>query len=43
MRVTHGGEEHEAAIERILNAAHSAGKKAAIFCMFRKSELHLRL
>ncbi|CAG8289239.1 unnamed protein product [Penicillium salamii] len=32
MRVTHGGEEHEAAIERILNAAHSAGKKAAIFC-----------
>jgi 4-hydroxy-2-oxoheptanedioate aldolase len=33
MRVTRGGEEHEAAIQRVLNAARSAGKKAAIFCM----------
>ncbi|KAJ5602402.1 hypothetical protein N7537_005358, partial [Penicillium hordei] len=32
MRVTRGGEEHEAAIQRVLNAARSAGKKAAIFC-----------
>ncbi|KAJ5181297.1 Pyruvate/Phosphoenolpyruvate kinase [Penicillium cf. griseofulvum] len=32
MRVTRGGEEHEAAIQRVLNAAKSAGKKAAIFC-----------
>jgi 4-hydroxy-2-oxoheptanedioate aldolase len=33
MNVTRGGEEHEAAIKRILSAAHNAGKKAAIFCM----------
>jgi 4-hydroxy-2-oxoheptanedioate aldolase len=26
------GPEHEAAIQRILKAAHGAGKKAAIFC-----------
>ncbi|KAF2484877.1 2,4-dihydroxyhept-2-ene-1,7-dioic acid aldolase [Neohortaea acidophila] len=26
------GQEHEAAIQRILNAAHAAGKKCAIFC-----------
>lgn len=26
------GPEHEAAIQRILKAAHSAGKTAAIFC-----------
>lgn len=32
MNVTRGGEEHEAAIQRILKAAHGAGKKAAIFC-----------
>ncbi|CAG8249888.1 unnamed protein product [Penicillium olsonii] len=32
MRVTHGGQEHEAAIQRILDAARAAGKKAAIFC-----------
>ena len=32
MRVTRGGEEHEAAIQRILKATHAAGKKAAIFC-----------
>lgn len=31
--VTRGGEEHEAAIQRILTAAHAAGKTAAIFCM----------
>ncbi|KAL4986301.1 Pyruvate/Phosphoenolpyruvate kinase-like domain-containing protein [Aspergillus falconensis] len=30
--VQRGGEEHEAAIQRILKAAKSAGKKAAIFC-----------
>ncbi|KAL2846916.1 Pyruvate/Phosphoenolpyruvate kinase-like domain-containing protein [Aspergillus pseudoustus] len=30
--VERGGQEHEAAIERILKAAKSAGKKAAIFC-----------
>lgn len=32
MGVTRGGEEHEAAIKRVLAAAHAAGKKAAIFC-----------
>lgn len=32
MRVTRGGEEHEAAILRVLKAAKTAGKKAAIFC-----------
>ncbi|KAL2819838.1 Pyruvate/Phosphoenolpyruvate kinase-like domain-containing protein [Aspergillus cavernicola] len=32
MGVQRGGEEHEAAIQRILKAAKSAGKKAAIFC-----------
>ncbi|CRG86524.1 2,4-dihydroxyhept-2-ene-1,7-dioic acid aldolase [Talaromyces islandicus] len=30
--VTRGGEEHEAAIQRILKAAQSASKTAAIFC-----------
>ncbi|KAL4780647.1 Pyruvate/Phosphoenolpyruvate kinase-like domain-containing protein [Aspergillus varians] len=30
--VQRAGEEHEAAIQRILKAAKSAGKKAAIFC-----------
>lgn len=34
MGVARGGEEHEAAIQRVLTAAHTAGKKAAIFCMF---------
>lgn len=32
MGVTRCGEEHEAAIQRILKAAHAANKKAAIFC-----------
>ena len=32
MGVERGGQEHEAAIERILKATKSAGKKAAIFC-----------
>jgi len=32
MGVTRGGGEHEAAIQRILKAAKSAGKTAAIFC-----------
>lgn len=32
MGVTRGGAEHEAAIQRILAAAHANGKKAAIFC-----------
>ncbi|OKL62250.1 hypothetical protein UA08_02209 [Talaromyces atroroseus] len=32
MGVSRGGEEHEAAIKRILGAAHTCGKKAAIFC-----------
>jgi 4-hydroxy-2-oxoheptanedioate aldolase len=32
MGVTRGGDEHEAAIQRVLKAARSAGKKAAIFC-----------
>ncbi|KAE8153356.1 Pyruvate/Phosphoenolpyruvate kinase-like domain-containing protein [Aspergillus avenaceus] len=32
MGVVRGGEEHEAAIQRILKACKSAGKKAAIFC-----------
>lgn len=34
MGVTRGGEEHEAAIQRVLAAAHAEGKKAAIFCKF---------
>ena len=35
------GPEHEAAIQRILKAAHSAGKTAAIFCeLFIFSILH---
>lgn len=32
MGITRGGGEHEKAIQRILAAAHAAGKKAAIFC-----------
>ncbi|WVQ70844.1 hypothetical protein IAR50_000369 [Cryptococcus sp. DSM 104548] len=32
MQVPFGGEEHEAAIDKTLKAAHSAGKIAAIFC-----------
>ncbi|KAH7150178.1 Pyruvate/Phosphoenolpyruvate kinase-like domain-containing protein [Dactylonectria estremocensis] len=32
MGVVRGGEEHEAAIQKILKASHDAGKKAAIFC-----------
>jgi 2-keto-3-deoxy-L-rhamnonate aldolase RhmA len=31
------GPEHEAAIQRILRAAHGAGKKAAIFCAYLAS------
>ena len=34
MGVTRGGDEHEAAIQRILKAAKDAGKTAAIFCEF---------
>lgn len=34
MNVPFGGEEHEAAIEKTLQAAHSAGKIAAIFCEY---------
>lgn len=30
--VVRGGDEHTAAIDRILKAAKAAGKKAAIFC-----------
>ena len=30
--MTHGGEEHEAAMTRTLKAVKAAGKKAAIFC-----------
>ena len=32
MGVERGGEQHEAAIQRILKAAKDAGKQAAIFC-----------
>ncbi|KAI1324502.1 Phosphoenolpyruvate/pyruvate domain-containing protein [Xylariaceae sp. FL0255] len=32
MNVVRGGEEHEAAILKTLNAAHAAGKTAAIYC-----------
>jgi len=32
MDVQFGGDKHEAAIQRTLDAAHAAGKKAAIFC-----------
>lgn len=32
MNVEFGGKEHEEAIQRILDAAHKAGKTAAIFC-----------
>jgi len=32
MGVVRGGEEHEAAIQRILKAAKAGGKTAAIFC-----------
>lgn len=32
MNVPFGGDEHEAAIARVLDAAHAAGKTAAIFC-----------
>lgn len=32
MNVPFGGEEHEAAIEKTLKAAHNAHKIAAIFC-----------
>lgn len=32
MNVQFGGEEHEAAIAKVLSTAHKAGKKAAIFC-----------
>ncbi|KAL4874293.1 Phosphoenolpyruvate/pyruvate domain-containing protein, partial [Aspergillus karnatakaensis] len=32
MGITRGGEEHEAAIQRILKATHAVNKKAAIFC-----------
>ena len=32
MNVQFGGEEHEAAIAKVLKAAHAANKTAAIFC-----------
>ena len=32
MNVEFGGKEHEDAIAKVLAAAHSAGKTAAIFC-----------
>ncbi|KAJ5019123.1 4-hydroxy-2-oxo-heptane-1,7-dioate aldolase [Colletotrichum sp. SAR 10_99] len=32
MGVERGGQEHEAAIQKALNAAHAANKKCAIFC-----------
>jgi 4-hydroxy-2-oxoheptanedioate aldolase len=35
MQVEFGGEEHEAAIAKILAAAKAAGKIAAIFCKSR--------
>lgn len=41
MRVTRGGEEHEAAIQRVLNAAKSAGKTAAIFCTFHLHQISI--
>jgi 4-hydroxy-2-oxoheptanedioate aldolase len=34
MGVVRGGDEHEAAIQRILKVAKSAGKETAIFCTF---------
>jgi 4-hydroxy-2-oxoheptanedioate aldolase len=37
MNVEFGGEEHEAAIAKILAAAKAAGKIAAIFCMSESS------
>lgn len=37
MGVERKGPEHEAAIQRILKAAHDAGKAAAIFCEFSVS------
>jgi 4-hydroxy-2-oxoheptanedioate aldolase len=39
MGVVRGGDEHEAAIQRILKATKAAGKTAAIFCMFPLFEL----
>lgn len=50
MGVERGGEEHEAAIARILKAAKGAGKTAAFFCEFlvpdlspaRHTHTHLR-
>jgi hypothetical protein len=37
LQVARGSDEHEAAIARILKAAHDAGKKAAIYCTFTPS------
>ena len=37
MGVVRGGDEHEAAIQRILRAAKAANKRAAIFCRFLHS------
>jgi hypothetical protein len=39
MGVERGGDEHEAAIQRTLKAAHVSGKKAAIFCEFTNEPL----
>ena len=46
MNVKFGGEEHEAAIAKVLKAAHAAKKTAAIFCkcfaaLFRLATSHL--
>lgn len=37
MGITPGSAEHEAAIRSVLQAAHHAGKKAAIFCEFKQT------
>jgi 2-keto-3-deoxy-L-rhamnonate aldolase RhmA len=43
MKVQHGGQEHEAAIKRTLDAAHAAGKTAAIFCECTIATVFIRL
>jgi hypothetical protein len=39
LNVEFGGKEHEAAIQKTLDAAHKAGKTAAIFCESRPTSL----
>lgn len=41
MNIQRGSEEHEAAIQRTLKAAHSSGKKAAIFCKSLSGALYV--